>query len=262
MDEYLDSNRSLWDGWATLNNASRFYDVAGFRQGASSLKDIEVETVGNVLGQELLHLQCHIGLDTLSWARRGARVTGVDFSEKAVSIARSLANDLAIPAEFRCSEVTELPSAWSDRFDLVFSSYGVLPWLPDLSPWASTIQRVLRPGGSLYLIEFHPFAAMLGDDGHFAYPYFHSATPLRQEVNGSYADPGASFSHASFEWAHTLSDLFSALTSAGLTICQFREYPYCPFGCFPCLEEKSTGRWTVRGAPVDVPLVFSVSATK
>ena len=262
MDDYLEANRSLWNGWATLNSASRFYDVAGFRAGASNLKEIELEAVGDVEGRDLLHLQCHIGLDTLSWARRGARVTGVDFSENATSIARSLADELALPAEFLCSEVTRLPPTWTDRFDLVFSSYGVLPWLPDLELWASTIQRVLRPGGSFHLIEFHPFAAMLGNDRELAYPYFHSATPLRQDVKGSYADPEAAFFHTSFEWAHTLSDLFTALTSAGLTMRHFREYPYSPFGCFPCLEERSAGRWIVRASPVDVPLVFSVHATK
>jgi hypothetical protein len=143
-----------------------------------------------------------------------------------------------------------------------FSSYGVLPWIPDLRPWASTIQRVLRPGGSFHLVEFHPFATMLGDDGRFAHPYFHSATPERQEVTGSYADPGAAFSHTSFEWAHSLSDVFTALTSAGLAIGEFREYPYSPFGCYPFLHETAPGRWTVRGCPVDVPLVFSVHATK
>jgi ubiquinone/menaquinone biosynthesis C-methylase UbiE len=262
MDAHLDSNRSLWNHWATLHGASRFYDVAGFRAGASSLKEIELATVGDVTDQELLHLQCHIGLDTLSWARRGARVTGVDFSENAIAIAGSLADELEIPAEFLCAEVTRLPSTWTNRFDVVFTSYGVLPWLPDLGPWASTIARVLRDGGVFHLVEFHPFAAMLGDDGQFAYPYFHSPAPLHQEVEGSYAEPEASFSHASFEWAHTLSDVFTALTSAGLTVRRFQEYPYSPYGCFRCLEETSPGSWAVRDAPFDIPLIFSIVAAK
>jgi SAM-dependent methyltransferase len=261
MDPYLDRNRSLWDGWAALHLASPSYDVAGFRAGASSLKEIEIEAVGNVSGLDLLHLQCHFGLDTLSWARRGARVTGVDFSEKAIASARGIAADLDIAADFLRAEVTQLPGEWSGRFDLVFSSYGVLSWIPDLAPWATTIHRVLRPGASFHLVEFHPFAMMLGDDGRFAHPYFHSDAPQRAEVTGSYASADTSFSHESFEWAHSLSDVFTSLTSAGLEVSELQEYPYSPWG-FPFLRETTPGRWTVRDSPVDLPLVFSLRATK
>jgi SAM-dependent methyltransferase len=248
MNEYLATNRNLWDGWTEIHAASAFYDVPGFRSGGLTLRSIEREAVGDVRGKQLLHLQCHFGLDTLSWARLGAHVTGVDFSPRAIALAKSLALDLGLTATFHCADVCDLPTEWADRFDIVFTSYGVLPWLPDLGPWATTIARVLRAGGSFHLIEFHPFAAMLDEDGRtFRHPY---------------ADPEAPFSHASFEWSHSLSGVLRALMDAGLTIREFREYPYSPHGCYPYLEEYEAGRWRVRDQAVDLPLTFSLRAQR
>jgi len=263
MSKYLQNNRELWDGWTDIHAGSPFYDLAAFRRGESSLKSIELERVGEVTGKTLLHLQCHFGLDTLSWARVGAKVTGVDFSPRAIELARALAQDAGIPAEFHLGEVTRLPPEWTDSFDIVFSSYGVLPWLPELGPWARTIQRVLRPGGSFHLVEFHPLTGMLDDDGRrLRHPYFHKSIPEAYEVEGSYANPEARFSHRAYEWAHSLSDVVSALLGAGLRLEELREYPFSPYGCFPFLEESEEGRWQVRGAEVELPLVFSLHATK
>jgi SAM-dependent methyltransferase len=255
-------NRDLWDAWTDLHVESAFYDVASFRAGASSLKSIELDAVGDVRGAQLLHLQCHFGLDTLSWARRGAHVTGVDFSPRAISLAMSLAAELGIDASFVCSSVLELPAEWSDRFDVVFTSYGVLPWLSDLDAWARNIARVLRPDGAFHLIEFHPLATMLDDDGRtLRHPYFRSTEPIRYELQGSYAEPVAEQRHAAYEWSFSLADVHSALTGAGLVIRDFREYPFSPFGCWPYLEQRAPDHWTVRDSAVDLPLTFSMRAT-
>jgi SAM-dependent methyltransferase len=255
------NNRDLWDGWTEIHRCSSFYDLPAFRAGASTLNPIELEAVGDVAGRNLLHLQCHFGLDTLSWARLGAHVTGVDFSSRAIELARSLAVELGIDAEFTCADVCDLPADWNSRFDTVFTSYGVLPWLPDLLPWAQTIARVLRPGGSFHIVEFHPIATMLDDDGrHLRHPYFHSVEPMKAELEGSYADPAAPFTHTSFEWAHSLSEIQMALMEAGLEIQGFHEYPYSPYGCYPYLEERSAGRWMVRDSEIDLPLVFRIHA--
>jgi SAM-dependent methyltransferase len=262
MNEHLAANRELWDGWTDIHLASDFYDLPAFRAGASTLNSIELDAVGDVTGKSLLHLQCHFGLDTLSWARLGARTTGVDFSPRAIATARSLAQELKISAEFVCADVCELPAEWKDRYDIVFTSYGVLPWLPDLERWARGIARVLRPGGSFHLMEFHPLTAMLDDDGHtMRHPYFPSPKPSQYDVKGSYADPGAVFSHASFEWSHSLAEVQMALIDAGLTIREFREYPYSPYGCYPYLEEQAQGRWRIRNSTVELPLIFSIHAT-
>jgi SAM-dependent methyltransferase len=263
MTDYLTTNRDLWDGWTAIHAASAFYDVPAFRSGRLTLHSIERAAVGDVSGSSLLHMQCHFGLDTLSWARLGARVTGVDFSPRAIALAESLARELDMEAEFHCADVCALPATWTGRFDIVFTSYGVLPWLPDLDRWASAIARVLRPGGSFHLIEFHPLTAMLDDDGRtLRHPYFGSSRPGEYQVRGSYADPDAPFSHAAYEWSHGLAEIQMSLINAGLAIREFREYPYSPHGCYPYLEEYEPGRWRVRDAVVELPLTFSLHAQR
>ena len=262
MQDYVAVNRALWDGWTNIHARSAFYDVDTFRAGALTLKPIELERVGPVAGTELLHLQCHFGLDTLSWARLGARATGVDFSPTAIRLAQSLAAEQQLDAHFVCANVCDVPLR-NDHFDIVYASYGVLPWLPDLKQWAATVARCLRPGGVLHLIEFHPLAGMLADDGRtLALPYFASTEPSMHRVRGSYADPSAPFEHDSYEWAHSLSEMLAALWSAGLRISSFDEYPYSPYNCFPFLEEVGPDRWSVRGRPVEMPLTFAVTALK
>lgn len=261
-ERHLETNRSLWDAWTEIHRDSSFYDLEAFRGGASTLKQIELDLVGDVRGLDLLHLQCHFGLDSLSWARLGARVVGVDFSPRAIDLARELAHEAELDAAFHCGDVTSLPGTWNERFDLVFSSYGVLPWLPDLGPWASEIERVLRPGGSFHLVEFHPLTNVLDDDGSLEHPYFHSPVPGEYHVTGSYADRSAPIEHVAYEWSHSLADVHGALTRAGLTVRALREFPYSPYGCFDYLEETEPGRWKVRGVRAELPLVFALEATK
>ncbi len=263
MDKYFAVNRALWHGWTAIHEWAAFYNVDAFRAGTLTLKPIELEQVGDVTGKDLLHLQCHFGLDTLSWARLGARVTGVDFSERSIALAQSLAKETGLDAQFLCANVYDTPEDWTGAFDMVFTSYAVLPWLPDLGAWAEVIARCLRPGGSFHLVEFHPLAAMLDDDGRtITHAYFHSREPNRYEVRGSYAEPEAAFMHESYEWTHGLADVIEALIRAGLRVVSFREFPYSPYSCFPFLEEREPGRWYVRNANVDLPLTFAVHAVR
>src|SRR5690349_4103733 len=152
------SNERLWDAWTKVHAEGEFYDVAGFREGGVRIRPYEIEALGDVTGKSLLHLQCHFGLDTLSWARLGATVTGVDFSEDAIAYARTLAAELDIPATFVCSDIYHLPEALDGQFDIVFTSYGVLSYLGDLGAWGQVIAHFLKPGGTFYIVEFHPFA--------------------------------------------------------------------------------------------------------
>ena len=156
-DQRLLANRQNWNERTPVHAASDFYDVAGFKAGRITLTDIERGEVGDVSGKTLLHLQCHFGLDTMSWARLGATATGVDFSEAAIDLARSLNDELRLNTRFIRSDVYGLPDVLDEEFDVVFTSYGVLVWLPDLDRWARTIRRMLRSGGTFYLVEFHPF---------------------------------------------------------------------------------------------------------
>jgi ubiquinone/menaquinone biosynthesis C-methylase UbiE len=209
----------------------------------------------------MLHLQCHFGLDTLSWARRDAQVTGVDFSGDAISLARSLSEELGIEAEFICSNICDLPEALDRQFDIVFTSYGVVCWLSDINRWAEIIRRYLKPGGIFYMVEFHPFIVMLDDSGDYEKnPYFYSKEPIKYEIKGSYAAPDADFTHTGYEWMHSLGDIVTALISAGLNIEFLHEFPSCPFNFWGNWEKIGPGQYVHKGCSRKVPHLFSIRA--
>lgn len=267
MEEFKQANRELWNAWTGVNARSETYDLAGFKAGHSSLHPIETAEVGDVAGKRLLHLQCHFGLDTLSWARLGAQVTGVDFSEQAIALAQSLAAELALPARFLCSDVYELPHLLDEQFDVLFTSAGVLCWLNDLPRWAQIVAHLLKPGGTFYIREFHPLAMVFENEGDITdlqvkYPYFHSPEPLRWEANGSYADPTADVHGVSYEWQHSLADVLNALLGAGLRLEFLHEFPYCSYPMFPFMEQGPDGNWHLRRYGDIVPLMFSLRAHK
>ena len=151
--QYMESNRRSWNERTPVHARSDFYGIERFKAGATSLLSVELEEMGDVQGKSLLHLQCHFGMDTLSWARLGANVTGADFSDEAIDLARSLSGELGIEAEFVLSNVYSLPDVLEAQYDIVFTSYGVLVWLPDLKPWAEVVAHFLRPGGFFYIVD-------------------------------------------------------------------------------------------------------------
>jgi len=266
MDKYMESNRELWNELTPIHERSEFYDVEGFKAGKSTLKSVELEEVGDVSGKSLLHLQCHFGLDTLSWARLGAKVTGVDFSERAIALARSLSKETGIEAEFVQSNIYDLPKILSGEFDIVFTSYGVLAWLPDLKRWAEVIAHFLRRGGTFYMVEIHQLLQVLDDSADCNEPkvihsYFPSNDePLRFENTGSYADGSVLLHNESYEWTHGLGKVVSALTGAGLRIEFLHEFPVCCHKALPFMEQDEDGWWRIEDDKI--PLTFSVRATK
>ncbi len=265
MDEYLEANRRLWDDWTGLHETSRFYDVAGFLAGQLRLDSVERE-LGDVAGKSLLHLQCHFGLSTLSWARLGAKATGADFSERAIALARKLRDETGLPADFVCSDIHDLPNVLSGTYDIVFASHGVLPWLPDLTRWAVVIAHFLKPGGVFYLVEGHPFSAVFEDvdvtDLKVAYPYFRHGPPARFEHSGSYAAPESGYRAVGYEWHHSVADILNALIAAGLRLDSFREYPFLAWRMFPFMEQDAEGWWRLPERFIQIPLMFSLRATK
>jgi SAM-dependent methyltransferase len=267
MDPYLAANQALWDMWTPYHVTSPFYNVAGFKAGRDSLDPITLAGPGDVRGKSLLHLQCHFGLDTLSWARRGATVTGVDFSEKAITAARALATELHLPATFVHSNLYDLPQHLTGHFDVVFTSYGVLGWLPDLEGWAQVIAHFLTPGGIFSIVEAHPFALLFDerrDDAELRLreSYFHGPEPLREEEQGSYAVPAAPVQSVSYVWLHRLADIMGSLLRAGLRLVSFEEYPFLSWPFFPWMERRADGMWHLPSGQGDIPLMFSLQATK
>jgi SAM-dependent methyltransferase len=271
MDPHVAANRALWNEWTPIHLRSEFYDVEGWKagRGRRDLRPVLVEEVGDVAGKDLLHLQCHFGLDTLSWARRGARVTGADFSERAVEQARLLAAETGLGASFVCSDVVDLPANLEGDFDIVFTSFGVLNWLPDLSRWAEVVAHFVRPGGFFYIAEAHPFAWVFDDDNaatelHLRYHYWPSPEPLVFPDTGSYADPDAPV-EAPFEyaWQHSMGEIVSSLAAAGLRIEYLHEFPWIVWQMFPFMVETEPLTWRLP-EPYDarLPLMFSLKATK
>ena len=265
MDEYFAANRARWDELAPQHARSAYYDVEAFKAGESSLRSIEREELGDVRDKSLLHLQCHFGLDTLSWARLGARVTGVDFSPASIEIARSLSAELDIPADFVCSNVYDLPDALDARFDIVFTSYGALVWLPDLPGWADVVARFLEPGGVFYIVELHPIVEAMDTESpelRFAHSYFHTGSPIRSGPSASYAGPDARSTGDGYEWQHSLADVVNALVDAGLAIQWLHEFPMSSWRSSPVLERGSDGWWRWPPNLPELPLVYSIKAKR
>ncbi len=265
MKQYIDANRDHWNETTPIHVSSKFYNVEGFKAGTSTLKSTELAEVGDVAGKTLLHLQCHFGLDTLSWARLGAKVTGVDFSEKAIDQARSLSQELNIRAEFVCCDVYDLPQRTNRMYDIVFTSYGVLCWLPDLKRWAEIIARSLKPGGFFYIVESHPLMSVFDNSRSatglkVAYSYFGTPEPTRWDPEGDYAEKEASVRNPSYEWTHSMQEIVCSLIDAGLRIDFLHESPVLFYWWAPFTEMNDRGEWHVKGDPV--PLVFSLKATK
>ena len=182
LSKHLEINRQSWEDRTSVHLKSKFYDLEAFKKNPMSLKSIEMEGLGEVKGKSLLHLQCHFGQDTLSWAKKGAQVTGVDFSSAAITAAKQLSEELDIKAEFIESNVLTLDL--KQEFDVVFMSYGTLGWLPDLKLWGSIVAKHLKQGGTFFIAEFHPVIDILDEKTQFGY-FFDKDTPTIKEV-GSY----------------------------------------------------------------------------
>lgn len=272
------ANRRLWDAWTAVHATGSFYDLERFRQGGIRLSDEEVAAVregvgGDLTGKRLLHLQCHFGMDTLSWARLGMQVTGVDFSPAAVRLATELATDLGHPdARFIESNVYDLPQVLEDTFDVVYTSRGVLGWLPEIRPWAEVVARYVAPGGIFFIHEIHPVTQAFENEDvgpgelRLAYPYWEHRDPLVFPVQGSYADLTADIGPDQHEhgWDHGLGEIVTALIEAGLTLEWLREHPELDWPA-DFLVETAPGSGRYRLPPSvagELPLMFSLRARK
>ena len=265
-------NRVWWDERVPIHVGSAFYDVDGFRAGGSSLRPFEVEEAGDIAGKRLLHLQCHFGLDTLSWARAGASVVGLDFSPPAIEAATSLASETGLDAQFVCANVYDSVEALGgERFEIVYTGLGALNWLPDLARWSEIVAELLEPDGFLYLTEFHPFTWVFADETlEIEYDYFHSSEgeSFDDGEQGSYADMTApTRNNATREWAHTISDVVTALLDAGMRLELLHEHDYTLFPRFEHLEldTETLGAGVIYRQPAGtprLPLMYSLRARR
>jgi ubiquinone/menaquinone biosynthesis C-methylase UbiE len=235
--------------------------MPGFLAGNSTLKSLELGLLGDVKGKRILHLQCHFGQDSLSLARMGAHVTGVDFSDAAIAKAGSLATELKLDVRFVQCDVYSLADHLDEAYDMVFTSYGTIGWLPDLRKWADIVQRFLKPGGRFVMVDFHPMVWMFDPQfKSFAYSYFNTG-PVVERCEGTYADRHAPLSHDMVSWSHPISDILQSLLGAGLQLEQFHEWDYSPYGCFDEAQEDEPGVFRVKHLRGRIPMVYGIVAT-
>jgi SAM-dependent methyltransferase len=246
---------------------SDYYDIEGFKQGGIRLSAYERDEIGDVTDKDLLHLMCHIGIDTLSWARLGAHVVGVDFSEEAVGVAQSLADELGLDGRFIASDIYKLPEVLDSEFDVVYLSRGVLGWLPDLNAWAEVAARYVRPGGAFYITEIHPIAQVFDERPgttklKVTFPYFTTEDPVPIITQGSYAARDAEVKNRlEFGWPHGLGEVTTALIGAGLHIEFLHEFPFT-YWDKSFLTPRDDGTWQMPPGAGELPLMFSLKATK
>jgi len=261
-DDYFQSNKELWNKRTMVHKSSDFYDLEGFKQGKNVLKDVELEGVGDVSGKSMLHLQCHFGLDSMSWSRMGAAVTAIDFSDKAIFTANEIKDELGLDTRFICSNVYDLKDHITEQYDIVFTSYGVVGWLPDMNRWAEIINHFLKPGGMFYMVEFHPYLWMFDDDfTKLTYSYFNRGV-LTIESEGTYTDHEADIKHTEYSWNHSISEVVSALIDQGLKIESMQEQDYSPYNCFTNMVSNNERGFYLKGYEKMLPMVYSVKAVK
>jgi ubiquinone/menaquinone biosynthesis C-methylase UbiE len=259
---YFEENKKSWNKRTAVHKDSAFYDLASFKNGRSSLNRIELEELGDVKGKTLLHLQCHFGMDTMSWAREGATCVGVDLSDEAVKLAKEINDELELQTEFICCNVYDLKQHLDKKFDIVFTSYGTIGWLPDLDAWAEIVSHFLKPGGTFYIADFHPVLWMMDENfEQIKYNYFNTET-ITEEISGTYTDRSAPIKSTEHGWNHPFAEIFNALIKQDLRIEQFNEFPYSPYNCFNNLEKGDDDMWRIKGMQEKMPMMYSIKATK
>jgi 2-polyprenyl-3-methyl-5-hydroxy-6-metoxy-1,4-benzoquinol methylase len=262
INSYLNINRNAWNHKTSIHTHSEFYDMPSFKNGENSLKEIELDLLGDVTDRFILHLQCHFGQDSMSLSRLGALVTGVDFSDEAINYAARLADELHLDTQFVLSDVYDLKNHLAGQFDVVFTSYGVIGWLPDLDKWAEIIHHFLKPGGSLIMVEFHPVIWMFDNDFEkVAYSYFKDGQIVEKE-QGSYADRNNTSEITTITWNHSLGEVLSSLLKQGLQVKDFREYDYSPYNCLNDMYESSPGKYRIKQFGHKIPMVYALKVGK
>ena len=274
MDDYqtyFEDNRLSWNKRTAVHKDSSFYDLDAFKKGQSSLNKIEMEALGDVKDKSLLHLQCHFGMDTMSWQREGASCVGVDLSDEAINLAKEINAELNLKSEFICANIYDLKDASKVHpsegfreagFDIIFTSYGTIGWLPDLDKWAAIIEHFLKPGGVFYIADFHPVLWMMDDDfEHIKYNYFNTEI-ITEEIAGTYSDRNAPIKSVEHGWNHPFSEIISSLLKHNFVIQEFKVFPFSPYNCFKNLEQGADEMWRIKGMDAKMPMLYSIKALK
>lgn len=259
--DYKSINKELWNAKTDVHVTSEFYDVDSFLKGKQSLKHIELDLIGDVSGKSILHLQCHFGMDSISLSKMGAKVTGVDLSDKAIAQAKELALVCGTDTQFISSDVYELINVHDGKYDIVFTSYGTIGWLPDMQAWANVVSQFLKPEGLVLIVDFHPVLWMM--DYQFTrieYAYFNTA-PIIENIEKTYTD-GETINKESVSWNHTLSDIIQAMIDNGISIQHFSEYDYSVYDCFENTIKIDEDKFQIEGLESKLPMMYAILGKK
>lgn len=273
MEDYRSINKESWDERVPAHVRSTGYQVARFVEDPAFLSEVvrfDLPRLGDIRGLRGVHLQCHIGTDTVSLARLGASMTGLDFSEPAVDAARRLAEQTGADARFVHADAYSAADVLGrGEFDLVFTGIGALCWLPSIRRWAEVVAALLRPGGRLFCREGHPMLWALDDerdDGRLVvrYPYFERPEPIVFEDEGTYVETDATFQHnVTYEWNHGLGEVITALMDASLQITALTEHDSAPWEALPgMMEQIDGGEWRLADRPWRLPHTYTLQAVK
>jgi 2-polyprenyl-3-methyl-5-hydroxy-6-metoxy-1,4-benzoquinol methylase len=269
LDEFRQVNQVHWNERTHIHAASRLYDIDSYIADPHKISDVvqfDAADLGNVRGYTLLHLQCHIGTDTLSLARLGATVTGIDFSPDAIETARKLSVDCGTPARFEVAELYDTPHVINDRFDIVYTGVGALTWLPDIAAWGRVVATMLKPGGMLFVRDFHPMLWTIDDRQDtealvVTYPYFETQ-PVRFENEYTYSDGDRLTHTVNYEWNHGLGEIVMSLIDNGLQLNLLREHKIAESRNLPCMVPDADGRWRLPHNEDRLPLMYTIRAAK
>lgn len=271
MEDYRQLNRANWNDRVAIHWDSEEYEVQRYVDDPSHISGIvefDSHEVGPVAGKSLLHLQCHIGTDTISWARLGANVTGLDFSDASIDAASKLFDLAGSKGRFVVSDLYEAPEALpNEQFDVVYTGIGSIGWLPNIRRWADVVSHFVRPGGLFYIREGHPVTWSVTQDRDddllvIEDPYFEVDAPLVEENEKSYFGEGTLEHRRVHEWNHGIGETVTALIDAGLRIESLKEYQFTEWQALPVLRKSDDGRWRLVDRPERLPLSYSIRATK
>ena len=259
---YLEINKQTWNKKTEIHINSEFYDIESFFNGKSTLNSIELELLGDVANKKILHLQCHFGQDSMNLSRMGAYVTGIDLSDTAIEKAREFATKLNLNTKFVCCEVYDTPNQIQEKFDIVFTSYGTIGWLPDLDQWAKVISHFLKPNGTFIMADFHPVVWMYDSNFEEVFYNYFNVEPIIENESGTYADRNSEIEATTISWNHPISEILNALITNGLAINSFNEFDYSPYNCFNNTEEFESNKFRIKHFENKIPMVYSIKAIK
>jgi len=261
-------NRTFWEEVTKLHLIpNEYYDIAGFKKGGCSLRPLELAEVGNVDDRLFLHLQCHIGLDSLSWSRLGAHVTGIDFSSESIAFARSLARETGISARFICSDIYNAPKLITEQYDIIFTSYGSIRWLHDLDAWAKNAYDALHEDGFLYIVDTHPKLlkmTAIDTQDYLIRCKFNSSGGVPPEIGYSndYAHKDIAIKFPRCIWHHDMEHIVNSIILAGFEIEFIHEHYYCEDYYLTTMKKNDQGWYCMIKDKEMLPLMFSIKACR